>query len=264
MSISMRYAVTNLITSSTLDSVSSEDTLYTMDNLYDKRQSKPFRFTSNSDEWILVDLGADTAVRFVSLLEHDFVSPSVLQIQAYSQATGKPADNGDPADHTETLTLCPENDNIFKRFSASQTYRYWMLSVTDASAPSNMGLGQFMLSPDASAFTRNHNWGFSEKLVINKSTQTTGYGQVWVAHKAMHKEFGLTYQHIADSEIDGEWLTFIMAVKGHVPFVFIPDDSDDKCWYVNMQSDWDMLREFINMTNFSLELREQSRGIAVL
>jgi hypothetical protein len=180
----MRYAVTNLIDSSTLDSVSSDNgSPYGMANIYDRRQSKPFRFTSNSDEWILVDLGADTALRFVSIMQHDFVSPSVLQIQAYSQATGKPTDNSDPADHTETLSLCPENANIFKRFSASQTYRYWMLSVTDASAPANMGLGQFGLYVDGTQFTRNYNWGFSEKLVIVKANRTTSYGQLWVAHK---------------------------------------------------------------------------------
>lgn len=263
-SIAMRYAVSNLVDADSLDSTSSEDSLYTMEYLYDKRQSKPFRFTSNSDEWILVDLGSDLSIRFVALMQHTFVNPSVLQIQAYSEATGKPADNGDPADHTETLTLCPENDNIFKRFSASQTYRYWMLSVTDASAPANMGLGQFMIATDAIQFTRNYNWGFSENLVLVNANQRTSYGQLWVAHKAMYKEFVLQYEGIEDTDIDGEWLTFIEAVKKHVPFVFIPDDSEDKCWYVNLTSDWELNRQFIDITNFTLNLQEQARGITVL
>jgi hypothetical protein len=59
-------------------------------------------------------------------------------------------------------------------------------------------------------------------------------------------------------------LNFINAVKGHIPFVFVPDDSDDKCWFVNLTSDWELGREFIDMTNFTLSLREQTRGIAVL
>jgi len=262
--IAMRYAVSNLITESTLDSVSSEDTLYVKEYLYDERQSKPFRWTSNTAEWILIDLGSDIPVRFVSLLLHDFVNPGTLQMQGYLQATGKPTDCSDPADFTETLSLCPENDNIFKRFAASVTCRYWLLCVTDVSAPANMGLGQLFMATDGTQFTRNYDWGFSERLVIVSANQQTGYGQTWASHKAEYMEFEISFSGIEDDDIEGEWLTFIKAVKKNVPFIYVPDDSDDKCWYVLNMSDWDLNREFIDLTNFSLELREQSRGIAVL
>ncbi len=65
------YAIENLLArSNTAISSSSEDALYVAENLYNKRPSKPFRFTgvglAGVPEWVCVEFEAPTRVTAVS------------------------------------------------------------------------------------------------------------------------------------------------------------------------------------------------------
>ncbi|GAJ22235.1 unnamed protein product, partial [marine sediment metagenome] len=94
--------------------VDSENTTYPKENLYNQRPSFPYRATSNTSLWVIVDLGSDVNVSIAGVFNHNFIAPSTFQLRGYTQATGPPNEPGDAtpvADFTDDFTFCSDNNN---------------------------------------------------------------------------------------------------------------------------------------------------------
>jgi len=90
--MTLLYVTGNLITSTTLDSVTTEDTVYVKEYLYNQRPSLPFRFTTNTGNQIKVDMGAAKSVTNVSVINHNLEAPTLFKIKA---AAADPPAGGD-------------------------------------------------------------------------------------------------------------------------------------------------------------------------
>lgn len=263
--MSMKYVTGNLITSATMDSVSSEDAsgFYDKENLYNKIQSLPLRFTGKSTQYVIIDLGSNQLVTFAGILNHNFTtSPGVFKIKAWTAANG-PITDGTEANPTldENLTVTSGHKNTFKTFS--ETVRYFALLITDASNTAMPEIGEFVLGSHAS-FTRNFVYPYKEILRYIRGETVTPYGQRWLNQKAKIKRFLLDFPGITDANLLSEIQAFFEAIDGDDPFIFIPDDSAAYSWMVDCLSDLEADRVHYNYNTVKIELVEQLRGLTLL
>jgi len=260
----IKYVTGNLITSATLDSVSSEDAsgFYDKENLYNKMQSLPLRFTAKSGNYVIIDLGADTPVTFAGLYNHNLsTGATVCKLKGYLEATGKPADGSEVGDYDDDFTITAGHQNCY--LTLSETMRYWALLLTEAGNPSNLEIGEFILGTHAS-FTKNFVYPYKEVLRYLRGETITQAGQRWLNKKGKFKRFVLDFLGVKDAHLLSEIQAFFEAIDGEDPFVFVPDDAAVYSWFVNCLSDLDAEREFYDYNNVQIELVEQGRGITLL
>lgn len=260
----IKYVTGNLITSATLDSVSTEDAsgFYNKENLYNKIQALPLRFTSKSGEYVIIDLGANTVITFGGIFNHNLTTgATVFKLKGYLAATGKPTDGSEAGDYDEDFTVTSGHKNAF--LTLSETMRYWALLLTDSGNSDNLEVGEFVLGTHSS-FTKNFVYPYTEMLRYIRGESITPYGQRWLNQKAKVKRFLLDFLGVSDANLLSEIQAFFEAIEGDDPFVFIPNDSAAYSWFVNCLSDLSAERVHYNYNNVSLELVEQARGITLL
>lgn len=260
----MKYVTGNLITSATLDSVSSEDPsgYYDKENIYNKIQGIPLRFTSKSGEYVIIDLGSDLALTFAGVYNHNLTTgAAVFKLKGYLQATGKPATGAEAEDWDEDFTVTSGHKNSYNTFS--ETARYLALLITDAGNSANPELGELIVKTHSS-FTRNFVYPYREILRYIKGESVTPYGQRWLNQKAKIKRFIIDFLGVTDANLLSEIQAFFEAIDGDDPFVFIPDDSAVYSWYVNCLNDLEADRVHYNYNNVKMTLEEQGRGLTLL
>lgn len=260
----IKYVTGNLITSVTLDSVSTEDAsgFYNKANIYDKMQALPWRSTEKSGVYAIIDLGANTAVTFAGLFNHNLsTGASVCKLKGYLQVTGKPTDGSEAGDYDDDFTITAGHQNCY--LTLSETMRYWALLMTEAGNDNNLELGQFVLGTHSS-FTKNFIYPYRELLRYLRGETVTPSGQRWLNKKGKFKRFVLDFLGVTDAKLLSEIQAFFEAIDGELPFVFIPDDGAAYSWYVDCLSDLDAERAWYNYNNFQLELEEQGRGMTLL
>lgn len=263
--MSIKYVTGNLITSATLDSVSTEDAsgFYNKENLYAKIQALPLRFTAKSTQYIIIDLASDIATTFIGAFNHNLTtSPGTFKIKGWTSANG-PITDGTEANPTldETLTVTANHKNSYLTYS--ETLRWYAILITDASNPDNPEVGELVLGSH-STFTKNFVYPYTEMLRYIRGESVTPYGQRWLNQKAKVKRYLIDFLGVSDANLLSEIQAFFEDIEGDDPFVFIPDDSAAYSWFMNCLSDLSAERVHYNYNNVSVELVEQARGITLL
>ncbi len=261
----IKYVTGNLITSTTLDSVSTEDAsgFYNKANLYDKMQALPWRSTEKSDAYALIDLGSNVAVTFAGLFNHNLsTSATVVKLKGYLQATGKPSDPpNDAGDYDDDFTITAGHQNCY--LTLTETMRYWAIILTEAGNANNLEVGEFVLGTHSS-FTKNFIYPYTEMLRYLRGETVTPAGQRWLNKKGKFKRFVLNFLGVTDAKLLSEIQAFFEALDGENPFVFIPNDAAVYSWFVDCLSDLEAERSWYNYNNIEIELAEQGRGKTLL
>src|SRR5512139_2649169 len=120
---------------------SSENADLPAENVQHPFRTKVWRTgVSTASEWIKFDLGSARAVQAVVLLDHTLTGDdSAISLQGNAtDSWGSPSVN-------ETLTYNAEK--MIKVLSAAQTYRYWRVIFTKASAGVYRDIGRIFLGP---------------------------------------------------------------------------------------------------------------------
>ena len=261
----IKYVTGNLIKSTTLDSVSTEDAsgFYDMENIYDKMQAMPWRSAEKSDVWALIDLGSNVAVTFAGLFNHNLsTGATVCKLKGYTQATGKPSDPiNDAGNYDDDFTITAGHQNCY--LTLDESMRYWVLLLTEAGNANNLEVGEFVLSTHAS-FTKNFVYPYKEVLRYLRGETVTPSGQRWLNKKGKFKRFVLDFLGVTDANLIAELEAFFEAIDGELPFVFVPNDGAAYSWFVDCLSDLDTERAWYDYNNLTVELAEQGRGITLL
>ena len=263
--MAIKYVTGNIITSATLDSVSSEDSsgFYNKENIYVKIQALPLRFTAKSNQYVIIDRASDLAATFAGVFNHNLTaSPGTFKLKGWTSANG-PITDGTEANPTldESFTVTAGHKNSYLKFS--ENLRWYALMITDASNPNIPEIGEFVMGSHSS-FTKNFVYPYAEMLRYIRGETVTPYGQRWLNQKAKVKRFLLDFLGITDANLLSEIQAFFEAIEGDDPFVFIPNDAAAYSWFVNCLSDLSAERVHYNYNNVSLELVEQGRGITLL
>lgn len=259
--MSLLYTAGNYIKASTINSVSTEDSVYKKENLYNKRPSLPFRFTAKSSQYIELDLGSSTLITLFSLINHNLLSSATITLQADTN----PPSWGSPS-YSQGVTW--RSENLYLKLS--QTYRWWRILITDASNPVNLQIGEAILHVHSS-FTTAHIQGQSEGDVFYTATQETFMGQDWDAELARKALLSLRIrkEETHGDSIQEEIRAFLRSLKGSAGrFLVVPDDTTSECYYMKAAgSEFRAERVFHNVKDirdWNLELSEISQGISLI
>ena len=236
--MSLLYATGNLVDVDTLFAVSTEDTLYVMENLYNERPSLPFRATSALTITIDVDAGLGNTISptLVALINHNFATETVFNL------SGSNIGFGGGGGQNWDLTICPNHNNSGRTIAPTGAgYRYWRFVFTGtivSGGATVVEIGEYILT-DGVHFTTLYVVAEGEGVSIPAASAKTHYGQPWDQKYSEGMVFTLqpTQLTATAGNID-EMRLFLQALEGVAGrFVFSPDDTylSSKCqlYYVH-------------------------------
>lgn len=252
------FSATNLLTAATLASVSTENTIYPKENLYDDRPSKPFYWTSKLAQEIIIDLGAQLPVGIMAIFNHTLMQAATITIEANNAGfPGAPLGSWSPA--------WREYDFYFRPLD---TFRYWRVYIDDPTNPFIPRIGELWLG-SVSQFTQAHvQPGREDGKTFHADEKQTGYGQDWDVYFSEQKEFKLQIKHINDPAMVDEIETFLTSIAGPAGrFVLIPDLTKPHVYFVKIVGSPTAKRPIYGdheLREWALTLREMTRGITLL
>lgn len=260
------YVKGNFANVNTLLSVTSEDAVYVKEWIYDRRQAKPFRFTAKSGNQILIDGGAGgISPTIAGIMNHNLAGTSgggAFLCKIKGDDNNPPGGGWDAPAYSRDIAW--HTLNMFKLLDGAPTYRYWLLDIDDFDNPlTGCEIGEFILSTWA-AFPSNYAPGSRNAAKYIQFDNETPFGQRWRAFAAKQKQFNVSFEGITNAQMVSEMEAMFDDLDGIHPFIFIPDSTEPDCWYVECPDILDIDRECKNVNNFSLELKEQTRGITIL
>jgi len=250
----MKYILGNFINSSTLSSVSSEDGIYPKENMYNRRQSLPWRMTAKSG-YAIYDFGSDRPTA-LALMNHNLVGTGAFAMTLKTAATEGALAGSSPE------SIVWHKQNIWHTIAMTPN-RWWRIDVSDPDNLSNLEIGEIILY-NHGTFAMNYSWPYKDALDYVVDENVTHYGVRHRVKRAKRKIFSLDFEGVTDANLIAEVETFFEALDGERPFVFIPDALGTKSWYVYCLNSMDATRIFLDTNKFYLRLEEQSRGITLL
>jgi len=254
------YSITNLLTDDTLDSVSTEHTVFVKENLYNQRQSKPFRWTAKSNNEIKINLGgAAIPVTIIGLMNHNLTKNAIVTLRAAL------ADQGNLAAWQAGFAYEKEMTwNETSMFEAlNQTFQWWHIEVDDAGNSAFPEFGEFHIGTH-SQFTMNYKWPFEEGANNIITESVTKYKQRWRGRIAKQWMAALDFDAITDANLASEMEAFFDEHENSKPFLFVPETTEANCWYILCLNDYRAQRNFENLNAIRLDLEEQTRGVSLL
>lgn len=226
--MAIRYHYDNLIDySGVAISESSEVSTLPSSNVANDLRTKVWRTgTSTADEWIVFDLGSAKAVTSIIVLDHTLTSSdSAITLEAHtSDSWGSPA-------YSNSLTWA--SGTIYEAF-ASQTYRYWRLKFTKASAGVSRDIGRIFLGPYVSATREVDRGGYTETTVNRSTTRRTLGGQTYSLARDSYRSLSLAWNLVTDAQRT-EFATLQTAVGSTVPWFIYLSGRHDTPLYVKMR-----------------------------
>ena len=122
----MKFIHNDLITGKII-TASSEASGFSLSNVSDIRLVKKWRSTSDTGEWVKIDMGAIVNVDAVAIAGHNLTSGSTVKIQgnATDVWTSPSVD----------ITIAYRSDIMYYIWSSAENYRWWRFIFIDASNP---------------------------------------------------------------------------------------------------------------------------------
>jgi hypothetical protein len=253
------YSTTNLITAATLHSVSTENTIYVKENLYDLRPSKPFYFTAKAAQWVKLNFAAGAQrATLACVFNHNFTNAADCHIQANAaDAWGAPTFD----QHLNWRDL-----DFYGLFD--QTFAWWRLLLSDAANPYNPRIGEFFLGQWARFANAHVQPGREDGPTFFASEQQTTYGQDWDVYLSEGQIFKIRLKNINNPATIDDLHTFLRAISGPAGrFVFIPDDAQPHVYYckvVGSPSATRLVYGEHELREWTMDIKVLTRGITIL
>ena len=216
----MRILYNNWVTSATTITPLTEDPNYLfMDAWQDTRLTRYARTVGDAAQTFVIDLGVARAVDYCAILDHNFSSGATIKIQgnATNVWTAPSID----------ITLTHAADNIYYEFSATQTYRYWRLTVDDASnTDTYLQISKLWLS----SFLQFPYMAKSQKIptASGSTAQESISGQSYGDKKLIYRYGTITFPYVTDADkIKIDALFNVVDKTDPIMTVIWEDDIDD-------------------------------------
>jgi hypothetical protein len=255
----MIYSTDNLLSVYSLSSVTTEDSLYVKDYLYDNRPSRPFRFTSKSAQRIVIDLSSAKPVTIAALFNHNLTAAATVKIQANtSNSWTSPA---------FTQTLSWRNLDLYALLS--QTYRWWSFYVDDPTNTLMPEIGLAWLGTWSKFPNARVNPGRVDSPEFFQVEQVTSYGQDWTAYLSDSQTFELGLTNLISPSAVDDIHAFLRAIYGAAGrFVFIPDETQPHVYFVrvlgNPSSNRITYSASGELRGWSIKLKALTHGIVLI
>jgi len=277
------YAINNLITADASINVSSEDSIYTKDKLYNIRPSYPFRFLGDrasvraNPEYICVDFGQDTNITLVAVFNHNLLGTSSgadITLKAADLVCPGISGAGDWDLSGNCVTslldrLVSNHRNFYKKLDCVP-YEAWLLEVDDVDVQipqiGELFMGQWAEFSGNVRLTPGRTDG--PEFIFGQ--QQTHWGQDWVDFRSESEaNFTLQFTNLQNQNVFDEFHLFLRNVAiNNGKFVFIPNDSYPFVYYVVIKNVGHAVRNvsgsFGYLKTYDIELRSLTEGISLI
>ena len=282
--MSLLYVIENQIDVDSLCCVSSEDTTYLMENLYNQRPSYPFRFTGSgsagSPEWICIDFpeSGGRNITFAAVFNHNLTDLSggndELALKGcVDDCMSSGACDWDNPDSEADISgrVVTDFGNLFYS-GFDWTYPAFRLDIIDESNPDVVEIGEFFLgvSQQFPAGVRLSP-GRADGPHFYMGRNTTHYGQDWTDYRSAAERLEPQFTNLNDPDTVDAFHTFLKSVMANGgKFIIVPDDNVPFAYYVVVENLADYANRKIynpdayELREWTLKLKTLTEGIRVL
>lgn len=263
MSTFARVLYQNLIkTQTALLTPSTEDAEYPATNLYNDNYSEVWRTTTSaSQQTLVINMNAAVSVSAIALGNINFSSSATVKIQwNTSDSWGAPAGE-------ETLNVSGLDGKrrcLYHELSATQTYQYWRLVITDTTLTEDfLELGELSLGIPVELFD-NFDISNTKQLVRNNTELRTEYNQAYVYTRDYGFIFDLTWTNAYETTRD-QLLALELAQDGSgTPFFFVFDPTvPAEAYYVRFNGPFNVSKIGFDRYNLACQFVEEFPGLTI-
>jgi len=258
--MTLLYMKTNLVTSVTIPDntyVTSEDTVYTVDKLYNKRPSYPFRFDGTGNQWIKVEFTVAQNITAMAIFNHNFPNTTTITLDASA------------IDGNWSLVSTPvwREENLYSTFGA--TLEWWKLNI-NAGAVVTPQVGELFLGQWAAFENAFVQPGRKDGPEFFASDNRTHMGQDWIGYYSNADTFTISIKNLTTPSAVDELQAFLKDIWENEDgkFVFIPDHNQPHVYYVQVVNRKGYAEREIygtkELREWKLELRSLTNGITLL
>jgi len=260
--MSLIYATTNLLNSTTLpvDNAtyrSTEDTTYQVENLYNARPSKPFRFTAKANQWLKANL-VDRKIATIScVFNHNFTDAATVLFYA----------SGHNGGWKLIGTYSYREWDEYVKFGI---YEKWLrLTVSDAGNDNYPQIGEWFVGEHAEFANAYVTPEREDGPIYYVADEVTPAGQDWEIYFGNAERLTMRLSSLSNSNETDALHTFLDAVmENGGRFVLIPKDTFPQCYYVKVMNrdDFATRRIFGDVTtlrDWRLDLKVLVRGLTL-
>jgi hypothetical protein len=273
--MSILYVTQNLLAGNDVAiTASSEDVLYVIENLYNKRPSKPFRFTgkgaAGAPEWVACEFTAAKVVNFFGLFNHNLtalVGANDALILKGSATTAALQDWANPPWSLDLKSRLITGWNDLYQ-AINQNYRTYRLEAIDTAQPlAFVEIGELVLAqsvelPDAH-ITPNRR----ESPELTRIMNITPYGQHWLESLSHSVSLNLEIVNMSDPRQIDAVRTMILAIHAAGgQFILVPNSNAKFAYYAVLKNDGGFMTsiargDIAEVTAWTLELETLVKGI---
>lgn len=193
-------------------------------NLDKPQPTDVWRSTSLTSQYIEIDLGSARAVDLVALLFTNLTSAATWRVQA-GTTTGVTNYDSGTVTAWAGATQNVDRPHAFLFLAATQTYRYWKITLTDAANPAGyFEAGRVFLS-NAIQPTRNYAYGAGRGFKDLTERADAFGGQLLFEQKAKRPVLSWEANWLTEAEMEADVLELQRTVEGPVLAILDPDAS---------------------------------------
>jgi hypothetical protein len=201
---------------------SSSDTSFPVANLQKYHRGKVWRATAKAAEWVKLDLGSAKDVDSFAMLfpaaGHKFSASPTLKLQ------GNATDSWATPSVDITLSVDATYGIVTHFFSSTQTYRWWRVTLADASSTyAYVEIGKIVLAK-ATQLTQLPQLGFTESVSDPSLIDVTPYGQVYADVYPKRRAVKFSYEYI--TQADYQSLVTLYRTLGTTTPITVALDAD--------------------------------------
>jgi len=269
------YATANLLAGDDVTITgSSEDALYVFENIYNRRPSKPFRFTgigsAGNPEWLAFEFDAAKGVSLLGIFNHNMTALAGIDDALVLKGSATTAALQNWASPPWSIDLKGRivsgwND-IYQALDLA--YRTYRLEVIDtAQTAGYVELGEVMLAEYTALANARVQPGRQESPELHWIRNKTAFGQHWNEPLAHSVKLTLEIWNLNNpAQVDSvrTMITAIHAAGGQ--FVIVPNPSLPFAYYVVLANDGGFMQSVARgltseVSAWTLELETLTKGI---
>jgi hypothetical protein len=210
----MRILYNDLWRGKTL-TVSSEATGYTGVNTQHAHLSKAWRTTGVASEWIKIDTTTSITIDAIAIIAHNLTPGATIKIEANAtDAWGAPS---------FSITLNPADPLILSTF-ASQTYRWWRVTIADAANPAGyISIGRIyfcMRWESVEPIDRSFRPSVEDTTNVSKSISGQLFADIGVRQRVYKFSMGTMKD---ETKVSLE--AIILNARNYDPVIVMPDNT---------------------------------------
>jgi len=262
--------------------VSSEDALYTLENLYNERPSKPFRFTGlglpGDPEFICVEFDDPKRVTLAAIFNHNLTALEESADALYLKGcdTGCESSGGGGCDWTipdYALDLAPslvEDWNDLYSFLDQTRLAYRLEIIDGGNEDAYIEIGDFFLGQYTAMANAKLQPGRTEEPRLYRAANKTLYGQHWTQAYSQNLNLSLVLHNLGDPDtVDAARLMVEAIHQNGGRAVLIPNEKHPFVYYAHLENEEGFMSQFsrgltCEITTWTLNFQTLTKGIRLL